>query len=82
MSRAVELMTPLSLAVEDGEGEAAGEGVAAAEEPRLEVDSSNKGLCWWGRLDAAAAYGLAAISRLFRAEDDCPPNMTGPEVRK
>ena len=44
MSLAVELMTPLSLVVEDGEGEGAGDGVAAAEEPRLEDDSSKIGL--------------------------------------
>ena len=46
MSLAVELMTPLSLVVEDGEGEGAGEGVAAADEPLLEddADSSNSGL--------------------------------------
>ena len=47
MSLAVELITPLSLVVEeDGEGEGAGEGVAAADDPRLEpdADSSKIGL--------------------------------------
>ena len=43
ISLAVEDITPLSLAVEDGDGEAAGEGVAAAEEPLLDADSSNNG---------------------------------------
>ena len=59
MRRAVELIIPLSLlVVEDGEGEGAGEGLLAAEEPlRLEaVDSSNKGRwCDLRELMAAAA---------------------------
>ena len=76
MSRAVELMTPLSLVVEDGDGEGAGDGVLAAEEHLL---SSNRGLwCDFREAMAAAAYGLAAIMRLFRNEEACPPNMTGP----
>ena len=45
IKRAVELIMPLSLAVDDGDGEGAGDGVAAADDPRLEdADSSNKGL--------------------------------------
>jgi hypothetical protein len=66
MSLAVELMIPLSLVVDDGDGEGAGEGVAAADEPLLEDDSSKIGL-WCSFLDdkAAAAYGLAAINLLF-----------------
>ena len=57
MRRAVELIIPLSLILEDGEGEGAGEGVLAAEEPlRLDVDSSNKGRwCDSRELIAAAA---------------------------
>lgn len=45
ISLAVELMTPLSLVDElDGDGEGAGEGVLAAEEPLLDDDdpSSSK----------------------------------------
>ena len=38
MSLAVELITPLSLVVDDGDGEGAGEGVFAAEDPRLDTD--------------------------------------------
>lgn len=41
----MELMAPLSLVVEDGEGDGAGDGVFAAEDPRLDEDwlSSNRG---------------------------------------
>ena len=89
ISLAVELMTPFSLVDElDGEGEGAGEGVLAAEEPRLDSNSepldddpnsSNRGR-WWGFLEASAeaAYGLAEIILLLRLEV-CPPNMTGPK---
>ena len=42
ISLAVELMTPFSLVVEDGEGDGAGEGVFAAEEPRRDDAGSSK----------------------------------------
>jgi len=56
ISRAVELMTPESLVVDDGDGEGAGEGVFAAEDPRLDdadPSSSNMGL-WCGLREASA----------------------------
>lgn len=45
MSLAVELIVPLSLVVEDGDGEGAGDGVLAADDPRrdkLAVVGSSK----------------------------------------
>jgi hypothetical protein len=41
ISLAVELMTPESLVVDEGDGEGAGEGVLAAEDPRLEDAEPN-----------------------------------------
>ncbi len=56
INRAVELMTPLSLAVDDGDGEGAGDGVAAADEPLLdEAEVSSKSGLWCGFLEASAA---------------------------